>query len=174
MLINPAVYYDYEILQEKFSQEQFKLKCEAVEELLRAYTNNNFQNRRIRAKLSSSDVLHGEFQYFTMGDTIEITDSINEGLYVIENIDGSQMTLDKPLYECACNLVTKVEYPLIVIDGAIKLILWEVENADRVGVASETISRHTVSYFNQDANNQLLGYPISLVGFLKPYIKARF
>ena len=42
------------------------------------------------------------------------------------------------------------------------------------GVKSETLSRYSVTYFDQDANNQVMGYPVALLGFLKPYMKARF
>jgi hypothetical protein len=41
-------------------------------------------------------------------------------------------------------------------------------------VASETISRHSVTYVDQTGENTIMGYPVALMGFLKPYIKARF
>ena len=31
-----------------------------------------------------------------------------------------------------------------------------------------------VTYYDQDASNTVMGYPVSLLGFLKPYRKARF
>ena len=55
-----------------------------------------------------------------------------------------------------------------------KNIEWDLENRDKVGIQSETISRHAVTYFNMDGDNSTVGYPKSLVGFLKPYKKARF
>ena len=70
--------------------------------------------------------------------------------------------------------MTKVEYPDDVQQGVIELMIWEVKNRQKVGIKSETLSRHSVSYYDQDANNQVMGYPVSLLGFLKPYIKARF
>ncbi len=30
------------------------------------------------------------------------------------------------------------------------------------------------TYFNMDGDNSVMGYPRSLLGFLKPYMKARF
>ena len=33
---------------------------------------------------------------------------------------------------------------------------------------------YAVSYFNTDGDNSVMGYPKSLLGFLKPNIKARF
>ena len=29
-------------------------------------------------------------------------------------------------------------------------------------------------YYDVNEENQVMGYPVSLLGFLKPYIKARF
>jgi hypothetical protein len=58
--------------------------------------------------------------------------------------------------------------------GIINLMKWEKNNRDKVGVKSETISRHSVTYFDQDASNQVMGYPVSLLGFLELYKKARF
>ena len=50
----------------------------------------------------------------------------------------------------------------------------QLDNGDKVGVQSETISRHSVTYFNLDGDNSSMGFPKSLTGFLKPYMKARF
>ena len=47
------------------------------------------------------------------------------------------------------------------------------ENADKIGVASETLSRHSVTYFNMDKTNTVSGYPISIMGFCSPYMKAK-
>lgn len=66
------------------------------------------------------------------------------------------------------------EYPADVKMGVVELVKWKLNNGDKVGVASETISRHSVTYFNMDGDNSLMGYPRSLLGFLKPYKRARF
>ena len=66
------------------------------------------------------------------------------------------------------------EYPMDVKMGAVNLMKWELENREKVGVASETISRHSVTYFNMDGTNAVMGYPSSLLGFLRPYKRARF
>ena len=70
-------------------------------------------------------------------------------------------------------LVTKVEYPADVVACAVNLMEWEVNNRAKVGVQSETLSRHSVTYFNMDGANNVMGYPASLLGCLKPYRKAR-
>lgn len=67
-----------------------------------------------------------------------------------------------------------ISYPADVKMGVVNLVKWEQNNRDKVGVASETISRHSVTYFNMDDQNAAMGYPASLLGFLEPYMKARF
>lgn len=66
------------------------------------------------------------------------------------------------------------EYPPDVKMGVVNMLQWDIENRGKVGIQSETISRHSVTYFNMDGENSLMGYPKSLLGFLKPYKKARF
>ncbi len=151
-------------------------QLEAVEILVRKYTNNNFQNRNIRF-LASSDgsVLNGVSPFLKVGDTVQITESrVNDGLYTITALDDTTTTVNKDLWSVDHNLVTKVEYPPAVKMGVINLMKWEVENRDKVGIKSETLSRHSVTYFDLDVNNQVLGYPVSLLGFLELYKKARF
>ena len=72
------------------------------------------------------------------------------------------------------HLTTDGEYPMDVKMGVVNLMKWELSNRDKVGVASESISRHSVTYFNMDGDNSIMGYPRSLLGFLKPYKRARF
>ncbi len=66
------------------------------------------------------------------------------------------------------------EYPPDVKMGVVNMLNWDLNNRDKVGVQSETISRHSVTYFNMDGDNSTMGYPKSLLGFLKPYMRARF
>lgn len=66
------------------------------------------------------------------------------------------------------------EYPPDIKMGVVNMLKWDLENRDKVGVQSETISRHSVTYFNMDGDNSAMGYPKSMLGFLKPYMKPRF
>ena len=66
------------------------------------------------------------------------------------------------------------EYPMDVKMGVVNMLKWDLENREKVGIQSETISRHSVTYFNMDGDNSVMGYPKSLLGFLKPYHRARF
>jgi hypothetical protein len=71
-------------------------------------------------------------------------------------------------------LTAEGEYPADVKLGAVNLMKWELGNREKVGVASETISRHSVTYVDQTGENTVMGYPVALMGFLRPYRKARF
>lgn len=158
------------------SEKALQKKLNAVEHLIRSYTNNNFQNRfvRFQAKTLGNRVF-GISPFLRVGDTVQISQSrVNDGIYCITEIGKDFIRLDSELFETELNLITKVEYPDDVQAGVIDLMKWEVKNRQKVGVKSETLSRHSVSYYDQDATNQVMGYPVALLGFLKPYIKPRF
>lgn len=153
-------------------------KLDAAELMIRAYTHNNFQNRFVRFTAESTkDCLNpvkGTADYLKAGDTVQITQSmVNDGLYQIAEIGDGFIRVDKETYD-AVNLVTKVEYPADVRAGVLELMKWDIKNRQKTGIKSETLSRYSVTYFDQDANNQVMGYPVALLGFLKPYMKARF
>ena len=67
-----------------------------------------------------------------------------------------------------------IEYPADIKLGAINLLKWELTMREKTGVAEESISRHSVTYQNMDSGNTAMGYPASMMGFLKPYMKAQF
>ncbi len=152
-------------------------KLQALELAIREYTNNNFQNRKIRymADVATSMIVC-DTSYFKIGDTVQISESnLNNGLYTVtETINGDILGVKEPLFVETDVLVTKVEYPMDVKMGVINMLKWDLENRDKVGIQSETISRHSVTYFNMDGDNSTMGFPKSLLGFLKPYKKARF
>ena len=59
-------------------------------------------------------------------------------------------------------------------NGVINMLKWDFGLRNKVGIKSESISRHNVTYFDMDKDNTLKGYPVSLLGFLEAYVKARF
>lgn len=151
-------------------------KLDGIEILIRKYTNNNFQNRNIRFSASSDGfILNGSSTFLKVGDTIQISQSgVNDGLYLVDGVGENQITVNKELFAVDQNLVTKIEYPIDVVMGVINLMKWEVTNRDKIGIKSESLSRHSVTYFDLDANNQHLGYPVAMLGFLDLYKKVRF
>lgn len=152
-------------------------RLQALELLIREYTNNNFQKRGFR---SEADIVGGMFIVealtpFLPGDTVQISASrLNDGLYTVAETDDSTFTVAESVFDEKDVLVTKVEYPMDVKMGVVNLLKWELENRDKVGIASETISRHSVTYFNMDGDNSIMGFPKALMGFLTPYKRARF
>ena len=151
-------------------------KLQALELLIRKHTNNNFQNRGIRFQCPIMQTkLYLTTPFLKVGDTVQISESIyGDGIYTIKDVEEDFVVLNKPLFDEADVLVTKVEYPMDVVLGAVNMMKWDLENRDKVGIQSETISRHSVTYFNMDGDNSSMGYPKSLLGFLVPYKKARF
>lgn len=161
------------------TDQVLEAKLQALELLIRAYTNNNFQKRAFRAvAVAVSDgnrLLTAASNPFKAGDTLQITDSeFNAGLATVSTSTSDTITVKEDLFDESGVIITKVVYPADVKMGCVNLMKWELDNRDKVGVASETISRHSVTYFNMDGDNSLMGYPKSLLGFLKPYKKARF
>ena len=155
--------------------QALQMRLSALESLIRKYTNNNFQNRNIRTVAKVVDgTIYGDFSRFKPEDTIQISAGVNEGLYVIQSTDGTSANVDKDVYDVDNILVTKVEYPDDVVMGVINMLSYDVTMRKKQGIQSETISRHSVAYFNQDGTNTSMGYPKSLVGFLEPYRRARF
>lgn len=154
-------------------------RLQALELLIRAYTNNNFQKRAFRAVAvavaDGNQLLVPGSTPFKAGDTLEITESeLNAGLVTVSAVSNGSITVAEELYDESGVVLTKVVYPADVKQGVARILQWQLDNGDKVGVQSETISRHSVTYFNMDGDNSTMGFPKSLLGFLKPYMKARF
>ena len=154
------------------SDAQLELMCEGIEDFIRHYTNNNFTIKTVTYYTPS---INGKLEVvsplFKAGDTILITNSkFNNGVYVINNLDG---TLNKQLFDDENNKITLVKYPSAIKLGVIKLLQYNAKMDDKVGISSESLSRHSVSYA-QATSDSIGGYPSSLMSFLKPYMKARF
>ncbi|MDY4724400.1 MAG: hypothetical protein SO292_04155 [Bacilli bacterium] len=151
-----------------------KAKLDGLESLIRLYTNNNFQNRNIRIECPSLDnYLIVSPTHLKVGDTVQVSNSkINDGLYVIEEISSNKMRLDKDMYDCDYNMVTKVEYPQAVVSTLVNIMSWDEKYGSKMGIQSESIGRHSVSYFSQNDQNSLGGYPIHLFNPLKQFMMA--
>lgn len=159
-----------------WSDEKIEMKLKAVEQTIRAYTNNNFQDRgfRVRASIRAGVFMSESLTPFEVDDTIQVSESrYNSGLFTVSDVDELSFMVNDDTRDEDDVLVTKVTYPADVIDCCVNLLEWEKNNRAKVGVQSETLSRHSVTYFNQDSNNQVMGYPVSLLGCLKAYRKAR-
>lgn len=154
-------------------------KLQALELLIRAYTNNNFQVRAFRAvavSMAGHELLCNGTVPFAVGDTLQITESelMPDALVTVESVSNGTITVLEDVYDESGVVITKVKYPPDVKMGVANLMKWELNNREKVGVQSETISRHSVTYFDMAGDNSTMGFPKALLGFLKPYKKARF
>lgn len=149
------------------------VKLEAIEAVIRAYTNNNFQQREIRfVGRSEGNSVYGSPQFFSVDDTVQISGSgVNDGLYSVIMANTDRLDLDKSLMPTEFNLVTKVKYPVDVIRCAVDLYQWKQTMGEKVGIKSETISRHSVTY--EDSATLFMGYPVGILNGLNLYKKAR-
>lgn len=161
------------------ADQALEARLQALELLIRAYTNNNFQKRAFRAvavaMADNNQLLLKGANPFKTGDTLQVTESeLNAGLVTVSTSSNDVITVKESLYDESGVVITKVVYPADVKLGVANMLKWQLENGDKVGVASETISRHSVTYFNMDGDNSTIGFPKALTGFLRPYMKARF
>ena len=152
--------------------EQLTVMCEGIEDFIRQYTNNNFTVKNVTFNTPS---MNGKLETVSpiikVGDTVLISNSkYNNGVYVLTANDG---TLDKEIFDDENNKITLVKYPPSIKLGVVKLLQYNAKMDDKVGISSESLSRHSVSYA-QPSSDSIGGYPSSLMSFLKPFMKARF
>ena len=156
---------------------------DAFEVAFRSLTNNSFQNKHIRFKdiefvgenlIAVKDPIAG----IKTGDTIEVNYShYNDGLYVIESIDGKQITVQGTPFFVANtggSMLTLVQYPADIARGIKKLIAYDKKMASKIGIKSESISRMSTTYYDVNASENIDGYPASLLSFLTKYEKMRW
>lgn len=159
-----------------WTDDKIEMKLAAIEQAIRAYTNNNFQRRGVRCE---ADIINGKFYviepiYFDVGDTVQVSESeLNAGLFTVTAVEGATFTVKEKVDPERDVLVTKVVYPADVIACAVNLLEWEKANRHKVGIQSETLSRHSVTYAQMNDSNQIMGYPAAILGCLKAYRKAR-
>ena len=161
------------------TDQALEVRLQALEMLIRAYTNNNFQQRgfRIESDIRGGVFISGSLIPFAVGDTVMLSQSALQldCLCTVKEVTGdTTFMVNEAVFDEDAVLVTKVVYPADVKLGVANMLKWQINGGDKIGVASETLSRHSVTYFNMDGDNSLMGYPKSLMGFLKPYMKARF
>lgn len=175
MIISVEKAKDLISFPENWTEEKIKMKLLAVEQTIRAYTNNNFQNRdiRIQACIRAGVFMSESLIPFSVDDTVQVSESrLNKGLFTVSvETDDTTFMVNEETRDEDDVLVTKIEYPADVVNCCVELMEWAVNFAGKVGIKSETLSRHSVTY--EDSATMFMGYPASLLGCLKPYRKAR-
>lgn len=163
---------------EGITDDVIKNRLNAIEAVIRKYTNNNFQNQNIRFKASSDGYnLTCKPFFVKVGDTVQISQSkVNDGLYEVEMVTDDELTVDRELFTVPFNLVTKIEYPEDVKQCALDLFKWKQEFGAKIGIKSEseTLSRHSESVTYEDSATLFMGYPVGILSGLSLYKKARF
>lgn len=161
----------------ELTDEKILFRLKSIEEVIRQYTHNNFQNRNVRFVAQSYDnKLQGSHAYFRLGDTVQISQSmVNDGLYEIQEVSDDYLTIDKDLFDYPHNVVTKIEYPADVVQCAIDLFEWKMKFGSKVGVKSEseTLSKHSESTTYEDSSTLYYGYPMGILKGLAKHMKAR-
>lgn len=149
-----------EVMLLGYSESQATRKVKALESAIHKYTHNSFRFKEVKC-----DIINGELHGAQFDNNTSII--VNGLLCNVEVTDGVA-SIDEPIdYKGA---IVIVKYPYDVIEGAYKLLEYEKKNQDKLGIASESIGRHSVTY---KSSENILGYPNDLVTFLKPYRKAR-
>lgn len=151
-------------------------RLQALESFIRGYTHNHFTLRHT-ARLA--DIVGGTFMLdeaadFEPGDTVQVSGDRNKGLYTVKEASEGAFTVQGKTCDELDAFVVKVDYPMDVKLGAVALLKWDLTNRDKAGVQSESISRHSVTYADQTVETITAGYPAALMGFLQPYMCARF
>ena len=158
-------------------EDDFKLafRVDAVEHSIRAYTNNNFLLQQTVQDMSiSGGVMNVANAIFKVNDTVQLFHTgYLDGIYdVTDDLGGSCYKLSGDLPDCS-GTVGLVRYPKDVISGAVAMIAYDIDNEGRDGVASESLSRHSVSYVALGSGNSIAGYPTHVTSFLKPYRRLK-
>lgn len=181
-----SVEYARKYIKTELEDFELEAKLQALELSIRKRTNNNFQNTGIRFSCPiMATKLFLSTPFLKVGDTIQISQSIySNGIFVIKSIEDGMIELDKPLLDESTVLVTKVEYPMDVVMGAVNILKWQLKNeaansgdTSKKEIQSETLSRHSVTYVTDSTETDLdeeFGVPKKHIAFLKGYKKARF
>ncbi|GAA6488456.1 hypothetical protein [Gordonibacter urolithinfaciens] len=149
----------------------------AVEAKIRSHTHNRFHVRGVSVDAKSEGgAILASHPWIKVGDTVEVEEStVNDGLYQVVSVADGKTVLDGDLLDAPFNHVTLVRYPDDIVDGAIGILEYDKAMPKaNAAVASETISRHSVTYRQVSAADQFAGYPAEVTAFLKPYMRARF
>ena len=159
-----------------WTDEKIKMKLLAVEQTIRAYTNNNFQSRgfRVQADIRAGVFMSESLIPFDIDDTVQVSESrYNNGLFVVSELsDDTTFTVEEDTRDEDNVLVTKVVYPADVVACCVDLLEWDVKHGGKIGIKSETLSRHSVTY--EDSSSLFMGYPVGVLNSLKLHMKARF
>ena len=164
---------------EKIYPNVTQADLDGLEISIRELTNDPFQNRlvrfcNLRFEGETTVIVFDEVEGLRSGDTIQISASKwNNGLYVIKEIAGNTITLDGNPRLFTGNdkeaYLTKVEYPADILAGVRKLLKYDAQMTDKMGLKSKSVSRVSETYFDQNSGETINGYPAAMMSFVDKY-----
>ena len=87
-----------EYLKKDVQEAELRRKIDALENLIRDETNNNFQERGMRFYApSKGGAIMGSVPFLEEGDTVEINESINSGIYTVRETGEETVRLNRNL-----------------------------------------------------------------------------
>lgn len=158
----------------KYSENEITRKLKKIEYAIRSYTHNQFLSKTIKfySKIEDNKILL-DTELIKADDTILIRDFFNYDIFTVNDVNNGKVEILEDVYNSNNSFIAKVIYPFDVIEGALDVLEWDLKMRNKVGIKQESLSRHSITYFDNDSSNTVNGYPVSLFGFLTPYIKAR-
>ena len=155
----------------------------AYEQAIRALTHNNFQDPNVRGQAltlydQTIQIDRGYTTGLKIGDTVEINYTrFNDGIYTIKALTPDTIEVNEGVFFNEISrdaIVTKVSYPADIAKGVKKLISYDLNMGNKVGVKSEAIARMSVTYYDVNNTENVEGYPAALLSFIKKYRKMRW
>ena len=157
-----------------YDDNEIERKLKKIEYAIRAYTHNKFLSKNIRFHADIEDnVILYDTDLIQENDTVLIDNTWGQELFTIAEKVENGLRIKENILDSQNDLIVKVVYPFDVIEGALDVLEWDFKMRNKVGVKSESLSRHSISYYDNDSNNTVNGYPVALFGFLTPYKKIR-
>ena len=145
------------------------LQLRKIETMIRAYTHNDFVASGSWMTVSIEGGKPSAIPPLVEdGDTILIRNKLLSGVFTYR--DGKLDDLPGLPMEAR---IGKVVYPEDVIQGALSMLQWDNSMAKKQGIKSESLSRYSVTYKDLSSGNSVMGYPLEVISFLQPYMKAR-
>lgn len=163
---------------QKIYAEVTQEDLDGIETAIRQMTNNPFQNRKarfheLRFDGETTATVNQNVEGLRKGDTIQVSGSKwNDGLYVIKDIEENSLTFEEARFFTGGDrqaFITKIEYPPDIVAGVKKLLKYDAKMTDKIGLKSETVSRMSKTYYDQNSTETVNGYPAALMSFINKH-----
>ena len=163
------------IVETDESDYALSVRLSAIEAKIRTYSNNHFMVKGTTVAVTIKDgAVICNPGIFRPGQTVELMHTkASDGVYTLicRTNDGFRLAGD--LLDGDAGTMTLVRYPQDVVMGAVDMLQYDKSIEGLENVASESISRHSVTYRNPESAASLMGYPMHVISFLKPYRRAK-